>query len=63
MNERPGLICQKCGLPFAIGAAGEFGARRVEHLPDPFEATCSVCQHTATYPKSAIESLEADSRQ
>lgn len=52
---RPGLKCVKCDLPFALSLmAAEI---RVEKLPDPFEAKCPMCQHAATYPKSAIQIL------
>jgi hypothetical protein len=62
---RPGLQCEKCGLPFSL-FLGTNGAEsqgleedRVARLPDPFEAKCWSCQHVATYPKSAIRVLVA----
>jgi hypothetical protein len=53
---RPGLRCEKCGEPFSLFLGT--GQDRVEKLPDPFEAKCP-CGHVATYPKSAIYTLEA----
>ncbi len=55
--KRPGLKCEKCGLPFALSLIGAIGAKEVERLPDPFQAKCPMCQHEATYPKSAIQIL------
>ena len=54
--KRPGLACVQCGLPFALTLAVQ-PMELVEKLPDPFVARCPLCQHEATYPKSAIRTL------
>lgn len=59
----PGLTCEQCGVPFALSMAGVVGAREVDRLPDPFEVKCPMCQHLATYLKSAIQTLVAQPRQ
>jgi len=53
----PGLTCEQCGLPFALSMTGLVGRRDIERLEDPFEATCPLCKHLTTYPKSAIQAL------
>jgi len=55
---RPGLNCEKCGLPFALSlGAGLVTQRDIERAPDPFPATCHMCKHQGSYPKSAIQPL------
>ena len=54
--KRPGLKCAHCGLPFALTLAVQ-PMSSVEKLPDPFQAKCPMCQHEATYSKSAIQTL------
>jgi hypothetical protein len=56
---RPGIKCEHCGLPFSLSLTGAIGAREVKRLPDPFEAKCPMCDHTAMYPKSSIQALVA----
>jgi hypothetical protein len=52
---RPGLRCEKCGLPFALSLVADvFSERDLKKLSDPFEARCPMCKHQATYPKSSI---------
>lgn len=36
--KRPGLKCEKCGLPFALSMTGIVTTREIEKLPDPFRA-------------------------
>lgn len=55
--RRPGLKCQKCGLPFALSLTGTVSASDIEKLPDPFDATCSICGHVDSYPKADIQPL------
>jgi hypothetical protein len=58
-----GLICEACGEPFSLvlGRAKHLEIK-IEKLPDPFEAECPLCNHRATYPKSAIRTLRVASR-
>jgi hypothetical protein len=56
--KRAGLKCVNCGLPFALRLAARPPVP-VAKLPDPFPAKCPMCQHEATYPKSAIVVLAA----
>jgi hypothetical protein len=62
--KRPGLKCVKCGVPFALTLAVQ-PMESVKKLPDPFRAKCPslICQHEATYPKSAIQTLVSVGRQ
>jgi DNA-directed RNA polymerase subunit RPC12/RpoP len=55
--KRPGLACEKCGEPFSLFLATE--GKKLEELPDPFQAKCPRCGHEATYPKSSIQTLVA----
>jgi hypothetical protein len=55
---RPGLACESCGEPFSL-FLGVPNLRKVEGLPDPFEARCPLCDHQTTYPRSAIGVLVA----
>jgi hypothetical protein len=53
---RPGLKCEKCGLPFALSlGAGLVTPRDIENAPDPSAATCPMCKHEGSYPKTAIQ--------
>jgi hypothetical protein len=56
--SRPGLACVRCGEPFSLFLARP-DARKVEELPDPFQAICPFCKEEATYPKSSIQILVA----
>lgn len=56
--KRPGLECVDCHEPFALFLARP-DVRKIEELPDPFEAKCPYCQKEATYPRSAIGVLVA----
>lgn len=60
--QTPGLTCDGCGMPFAL-SFGLPPMPAVKSLSDPFQATCPLCQHQATYPKSAIQTLVATQRQ
>ena len=55
--KRPGLVCEKCDLPFALEMFAVQDMESVETLPDPFPAKCPACQHQSTYPKSSIVGL------
>jgi hypothetical protein len=55
---RPGLLCVQCGEAFSLFLARP-DAKRIEELPDPFQATCPECEHEATYRKSEIQILVA----
>jgi hypothetical protein len=54
--NRPGLECEHCGEPFSL-FLGVPNLRKVEELPDPFEARCPLCGHEANYQRSAIGNL------
>jgi hypothetical protein len=56
--KRPGVSCQSCGEPFSLFLSVD-EVVPVENLPDPFLAKCPLCDHQATYPKSAIGTLVA----
>ena len=48
---RSGVECVRCGRSIHIMS------QAIADLPDPFFATCSFCEHKASYPKSSIHLL------
>lgn len=60
--KTPGLTCVKCGVEFALSFFAPIEIE-ISKLPDPFDATCLLCKHQATYPKSAIHTLVAQPHQ
>ena len=59
--KRPGLECVHCHEAFFLFLAVK-NLVRIEDLSDPFLAKCPMCDHEATYPKSAIHILVAAGR-
>jgi hypothetical protein len=58
----PVLDCAKCGLPFALSLVRP-KLVAVDRLADPFLAKCPMCEHQASYPKSAIQIRQGVARQ
>ena len=50
---RPGVVCVRCREEFSVFLARP-DFRNLDEVPDPFHATCPLCEHEATYPKSSI---------
>jgi hypothetical protein len=48
--------CSTCEELFGVAAST---GKEIGKLPDPFEADCTHCGALSTFPKSAIEVLEA----
>lgn len=58
--KRPGIKCEKCGMPFPLFLGMPDPPIKIEKLPDPFRAKCYLCSHEAIYPKSAIRTLATE---